>query len=141
MAASSPRLHSDTFGLTRELAGILLAIGMLWGCVAAYVFLTLGGMTAPVYPRPAILALFFAGPTLLVIASTLVIWSRHRKLGSMMALAACIGLTALVAPHYTGLFYPKSLIRTNPSRGVIMAIIVFSADVSAILLLRRVTAI
>ena len=141
MATSSLRLHSTTSGLTRELAGILLAVGMIWGCVAAYIFLALGGMTAPVYRRPAILALFFAGPTLLVIASALVIWSRHRKLGSILALGACIGLTALVAPHYLGLFYPKSLLRTNPSRGIIMAIIVLSADASAVLLLRRVTAI
>jgi len=140
MATSSPRHNPDTFGLTRELAGILLAVGVIWGCVAAYVFLALSGMSAPVHRPPAILALFFAGPTLLVIASALVIWSRHLKLGSFLALAACVGLTALVAPHYLGLFYPKSLIRTNPSRGIIMAIIVLSADASAVLLLRRVTA-
>src|SRR4030095_9666115 len=119
MAIFSQRHNSDTFGFTRELAGILLAVGMVWGFVAAYIFLALSRISAPVYPLPAILALFFAGPTLLVIAAILVIWTRHRKLGSILALAACIGLTALVAPHYLGLFYSKSLIRTNPSRGIV----------------------
>ena len=141
MANYSPRHNSDTFGLTRELAVILLAVGVIWGGVATYVFLAMSGMPAPVYRRSTILALFFAGPALLVISSTLVIWSRHRKLGSILALAACIGLTALVAPHYSGLFYAKSVVRTNPARAILMAIIVLSADASAILLLRRATAV
>ena len=132
---------------TGKLAGLLIAVGILWALVAAYIFLALSGMSVPIYPLPAILALYFGGPVVLVVGSVLVIFSRRRKLGSVLALAACAWLTIQALPDLI-----DALIRTQqpleaprtPTEILIfgsLALLVILSDISAVVLVRRTAAI
>ena len=141
--ATSTATPSSELRPTRTLATALVSVGLLWALVAAYVFLVMSGMSLPIYPLPIILLLYFGGPAVLVVGSAIVMYSRHRMLGSIAALAACVWLTILVGPDLIATFLPREPLQSRPPYELFacLGIIILLADSAAVVLLRRVAAI
>jgi hypothetical protein len=126
--------------ITKALALWLFIVGAVWAFVLAWMDLVMTGITEPIVSLPIFLLIYFSGPLLLIIGSTLVMATWHSRVGTFSILAACAWLTWLIAPDYIDLFHPKSPLQA-PRPYLFLAIIaaiVLAADAAAVILFRRV---
>jgi hypothetical protein len=83
---------------TKALGLWLFIVAIVWTFGFVWMHLTMTGFTDTVLPLPLHLALGFAGPFVLIVASALLMTAWHPQLGSILALVACAWLTYQLGP-------------------------------------------
>ena len=118
--------------ITKALALWLFIVGVVWAFDVAWMVMT--GFTVRSVSLPMFLIVYFAGPFIMIIGSTLVMAQWHSRLGTFLIIAACAWLTWSIAPDYID---PPLNPRPYFILGIIAAL-VLAADAAALVLFRRI---